>query len=101
MEKDYRKWIKGELIRASQDEEEEILVNSNRIYWLLSEVIKKEDDATQKSKIVKQLNEKIEKITDEWALYVPMKVVEVKECFGSLISQMPRNTFAVMDEKSS
>lgn len=94
------KGLREKLLRWNEieklDESSTILVNSNRLYWQLSELMRKEGRQNE----VRILTKNIKKIKDERSMYVPMKVEDVISCFGMCSNELPRNTFRASGIKS-
>ena len=94
------KGLREKLLRWNEieklDESSTILVNSNRLYWQLSELMRKEGRQNE----VRILTKNIKKIKDERSMYVPMKVEDVISCFGVCSNELPRNTFRASGIKS-
>lgn len=82
-------WEKVEELNATDT----ILVNSNRLYWQLSELKR----INQNGEEVLILTKNIGRIRDERSMYVPMQVKDVKKCFGMCGYQLPKNTFRRRD----
>lgn len=72
-----------------------ILVNSNRLYWQLSELSRK----PKKKAAIKIILDKLERIDDDQKVYVQMSVKDVKNCFGENLSKMPINTFRHVEKR--
>ena len=71
------------------NEDSLILVNSNRLYWQLTELIrmKRESDA------IKIILEKLQSLHNDQKVYIKMSVKDVKICFGDNLTKVPANTF--------
>lgn len=76
--------------------EEIILVNSNRIYWQLSELIRLKRNQQGIDILIK----KIHGIKDEKEMYIPMQVEDVKICFRQYRGKIPLNTFKTGSQKN-
>lgn len=81
----YLEWKEIEKLDLSS----EILVNSNRLYWMLSEIKRTTNNLSK----VKILRKNILQIEDERKMFVPMKVDEVRMCFNMCKDELPINTF--------
>lgn len=66
-----------------------ILVNSNRLYWQLSELSR----MRKKNDTIQIILEKLQDINDDQKLYVEMSVKDAIECFGDNLTKVPANTF--------
>ena len=66
-----------------------ILVNSNRLYWQLSELSR----MRKKNDTIQIILEKLQNINDDQKLYVEMSVKDAIECFGDNLTKVPANTF--------
>lgn len=66
-----------------------ILVNSNRLYWQLSELSRMQ----KKNDTIQIILEKLQDINDDQKLYVEMSVKDAIECFGDNLTKVPANTF--------
>lgn len=71
------------------NENDKVMVNSNRLYWQLSEASRQRKNSRAIRTIIKTL----ENITNDQALYVVMEVKDIKICFGNNLKNMPINTF--------
>lgn len=80
--------VSGDNLKKLKDDSH-ILVNSNRLYWQLSELSrkKKQSDALQ------IILEKLENLNNDQKLYVEMSVKDAKMCFGEELVKFPANTF--------
>ncbi|OUQ62102.1 hypothetical protein B5E53_18260 [Eubacterium sp. An11] len=74
-----------------------ILVNSNRLYWQLSELSRKKE----KNQTIRIILEEIQNINDDQKLYVEMRVKDAIECFGDNLAKVPANTFINIPTMSS
>lgn len=72
-----------------------ILVNSNRLYWLLSELKRSEKEKMAIKVLTKTINSR----ENERRMYVPMKVEDVKICFNTCKELLPLNTFKSIESK--
>jgi hypothetical protein len=71
------------------NEDDIVLVNSNRLYFQLSKLSRSQNKKAE----IKILTDNINNIKDEKQMYVPMRVRDVVKCFESGGLQLPLNTF--------
>ena len=74
--------------------EKEVFVNTNRIYWQLSEELRNQ----RRKEVIKELVTVIETLSDDKRMYIPMDVEIIKECFESQKDELPNNTFRYSSE---
>lgn len=74
---------------------DDILVNSNRLYFQLSMLSRLQNKKTG----VDILTTSINGIKDEKQMYISMKVGDVLECFEKNSSNLPLNTFRLVHDK--
>lgn len=89
---------------SSQDIQEKnndeiVLVNKNRLYWVISLSTRCIDDEERLQEIFTLHKKALRRVQDERKMFVPMTVKEIKEGFGGLLEQMPFNSFRVAGER--
>lgn len=88
---------KEELLSADEicklDETTKVMVNSNRLYWQLSEASRQKRNTHAIRTIMKTLKN----ITNDQELYIKMDVKDIKICFGNNLDKMPINTFRAIN----
>ena len=82
------KLVSGNNLKYLKDDSE-ILVNSNRLYWQLSELSR----TPQKKAVIQIILDKLDRLNDDQKVYVQMSVRDVKKCFGENLAKVPINTF--------
>jgi|SRR5699024_12194754 len=73
----------------------QILVNSNRLYWQLSELSRK----PMEKAAIQIILDKLECLNDDQKVYVEMSVKDVKKCFGENLARVPINTFRYVERR--
>lgn len=81
----YLKWNEIEKLSPSTT----ILVNTNRLYWKLSELMRTKGRQNEIRILLKYISE----IKNERSVYIPMKVKDVISCFDEQNVNLPLNTF--------
>lgn len=74
---------------GQEDAESTVLVNVNRIYSIMSEMIRKKADR----EYLNLLSDVISNIYDEKEMYTVMKAIDVVKCFDHKNEKYPLNTF--------
>lgn len=77
------------------NDDRQILVNSNRLYWQLSELSRK----PQKKAAIQIILDKLERLNDDQKVYVEMSVKDAKKCFGENLAKVPINTFRYVERR--
>lgn len=77
------------------NDDSQILVNSNRLYWQLSELSRK----PKKKAAMQIILNKLECLDDDQKVYVEMSVKDVKKCFGENLARVPINTFRYVERR--
>lgn len=77
------------------NDDSQILVNSNRLYWQLSELSRK----PKKKAAMQIILNKLECLNDDQKVYVEMSVKDVKKCFGENLARVPINTFRYVERR--
>lgn len=80
--------VSGDKLKNLNDDKQ-ILVNSNRLYWQLSELRRK----NKKKDAIQVILEKLESLNNDQKVYIEMSVKDVKMCFGENLTKVPANTF--------
>ena len=70
-------------------------MNSNRLYWQLSELSRK----PKKKAAMQIILNKLECLNDDQKVYVEMSVKDVKKCFGENLARVPINTFRYVERR--
>lgn len=73
---------------SAKAQNETVLVNTNRILWLLSVYV-----CSGKLMEIQILSEKVIQFNNNKKMYIPMQVEEIIKCFGDYGEKMPINTF--------
>lgn len=66
-----------------------ILVNTNRLYWQLTELVRRKVEKAA----IKIILERLESLHNDQKIYIKMSVKDVKICFGDNLTKLPANTF--------
>ena len=78
---------------VQKKDDEIVLVNTNRLYWMTSLSMRSIEDDNKMRKIVNKQLEVLDRAYSELQTFIPMNVKEVKVCFGNQLMDMPLNTF--------
>lgn len=81
---------------SKMNEKEEVLVNTNRIYWQLSEELREQ----KRKAVIRELLAVIERISEDKRMYIPMDAKTVTVCFSSRKDELPNNTFRCSTKES-
>lgn len=90
LEEEYKvKNILGKKEIDGLKETEKILVNTNRLYWRLAEITRKNEERGVLEKLVGVLK----RVSEQQEMYVEMEVKDVRLCFRNEFEKLPINTF--------
>ncbi len=67
---------------------EQVLVNTNKLFWKLSEISRREGE----KETIQIITKALEKDLDVGSMYIPMNVHDVKKCFERNSEVLPENT---------
>ena len=90
-------WVKLEQLDDLYSDSDVILVNSNRIYWRISEVGRKMKNTNEKEHIISTLTQKLTDSCNDQSMYIPMQISAIKECFKNSQDLLPLNTFVKVE----